>query len=120
MISSLTLMTLFLLLRHFPCAAAGGIGYPFITTSRSRLVFKYTSMRLSPKAKAPTTLRDLAADYLARNGYAVVSVEMAALADSIEARLAIGVAVPSREFEAVLHAIYAGPYGDYHQPKVFA
>src|SRR6266516_3765211 len=43
-------MTLFLLLRHFPCAAAGGIGYPVFTTSRSRLVFKYTSICLSPKA----------------------------------------------------------------------
>ena len=68
----------------------------------------------------PTNLLDLAADYLARNGYAVVSAKIAALADSIEARLAIGVAIPSHEFEAVLFSIYAGPYGDYHQPKVFA
>jgi hypothetical protein len=44
----LTLITLFLLLRHFPCAAMGGIGNPFFTTSRSRLVLKYTSMSLPP------------------------------------------------------------------------
>ena len=61
-----------------------------------------------------------AEDTLARAGYAVVSAEIGALANGIEARLSIGVAVPSREFEAVLYAVYAGRCGDYHTAKVFA
>jgi hypothetical protein len=36
-------MTLFLLFCHFPRSPIGGIGKPFLTTSRSRLVLKYTS-----------------------------------------------------------------------------
>ena len=65
-------------------------------------------------------LRALAEDMLARAGFAVVSQETMALVESIERRLTIGVSVPSADFEAVLYAIYAGPYGDYHQSKVFA
>jgi hypothetical protein len=68
----------------------------------------------------PRDLLEWAEDYVARAGYAVVSAEIAALADSIDARLAIGAHVPLCELEAVLYAIYAGPYGDYHQPRVFA
>ena len=42
---------------------------------------------------------------------------MGTLFDSIEVRLSIGAAVPSTEFQAVLYAIYADPYGDYHRCK---
>ena len=63
---------------------------------------------------------DLAEDILARAGYAVLSPEMGRLFESIEARLAIRAAVPCSDFQAVLYAIYAGPYGDYHQCRVFA
>ena len=73
-------------------------------------------MTYIPKQE-PRDLLDLAADYLARNGYAVVSAQIAELAHSIEARVAIGVAVPLHEFEAVLFGIFAGPY---HQHRVFA
>ena len=58
-----------------------------------------------------------AEDTLARAGYAVLSPKMGALFDSIEARLLIGAAVPSSDFQAVLYAIYADPYGDYHRCK---
>jgi hypothetical protein len=57
---------------------------------------------------------------MARAGYAVLSNNMGALFESVEARLAIGAPVPSADFEAVLYAVYAGPYGDYHQARVFA
>ena len=57
---------------------------------------------------------DLAEDALARGGYAVLSPEMGSLFESIEARLSIRAAVRCSEFQAVLYAIYAGPYGDYH------
>ena len=60
------------------------------------------------------------AGWLARRGYVVLSPEMGRLFESIEARLSIGVAVPMHEFDAVLYAIYAGPYGDYHTAKAFA
>jgi hypothetical protein len=39
---------------------------------------------------------------------------------SIERRIALGIDVPLCEFEAVLFACYAGPYGDFHTAKVFA
>lgn len=42
---------------------------------------------------------------------------MGTLFESIEARLSIGAAVPSSDFQAVLYAIYAGSYGDYHRCK---
>jgi hypothetical protein len=54
-------------------------------------------------------------DTLARAGLAVLSPEMGSLFESIEARLLLRAAVSSYEFQAVLYAIYAGPYGDYHQ-----
>jgi hypothetical protein len=59
-------------------------------------------------------------DALARNGIAVLSPEMGSLFNSIEHRLSIRAAVPCRDFQAVLYAIYAGPYGDYNQCRVFA
>ena len=62
---------------------------------------------------------DMAADYLARCGYAVVSAEIAA-PDSIERDWRSVLAVPSQEFEAVVYAIYAGPYGDHHRAHMFA
>jgi hypothetical protein len=52
--------------------------------------------------------------------YAVLSAEMADLFVSIERRIALGIDVPLCEFEAVLFACYAGPYGDFHTAKVFA
>ena len=51
---------------------------------------------------------------------AIVSREIFKLADEITHRFDAGLPVPSEHIEAVLYAIYAGPYGDYHQPKVFA
>ncbi len=57
---------------------------------------------------------------LASAGFAVVSRETLAAVERIEARLAIGVAAPNADFKAVLYAVYAGPYGDYHQARVFA
>jgi hypothetical protein len=57
---------------------------------------------------------------LARAGVAIVSRDIAKLAHDIERRLDAGLSVPSQHVEAVLYAIYAGPYGDYHLPKVFA
>ena len=59
-------------------------------------------------------------DALARAGIAVLSPSMNSLFESIEARLAIRAAVHCSEFQAVLYAIYAGPYGDYNKRKVFA
>ena len=59
-------------------------------------------------------------DVLARAGIAVLSPEMNSLFESIEARLAIRAAVRCSEFQAVLYAIYASPYGDYHTAKVYA
>ena len=53
-------------------------------------------------------------------GFAVVSRETLAAVERIEARLTIGVAVPSADLEAVLYAVYSGPYGEYHQAQVFA
>jgi hypothetical protein len=76
-------------------------------------------MTYIPKQQ-PRDLLEWAEDYVARAGYVVLSAEMGALFESIEARLSLGAFVPSHEFDAVLFAIYAGPYGDYHQPKVFA
>jgi hypothetical protein len=70
--------------------------------------------------RPPPDLVAFAGDLLARAGFAVVSAETYALLESIERRLAIGAAVPSSDFEAVLYAIYAGPYGDYHRAEVFA
>ena len=58
-------------------------------------------------------------DTLARGGYAVLSPEMGRLFESIEARLSIRAAVRCSEFQAVLYAIYAGPFGDHHQCRVF-
>jgi len=63
---------------------------------------------------------DLAEDTLARGGHAVLSPAMGSLFNSIEHRLSIRAAVRCSEFQAVLYAIYAGPYGDYHTAKVFA
>lgn len=57
---------------------------------------------------------------LACTGYATLSPAMAELFESIEVRLSIGVAIPSADFEAVLYAIYAGPYGDFNRAQVFA
>jgi hypothetical protein len=57
---------------------------------------------------------------LARAGYAVLSTEMHALAVSIELRISIGVDVPWHEYEAILFAIYASAYGDYHEALVTA
>jgi len=57
---------------------------------------------------------------MASAGFAVVSRETLAAVERIEVRLGIGVAVPTVDFEAVLYAVYAGPYGDYHQARVFA
>jgi hypothetical protein len=59
-------------------------------------------------------------DTLARAGFAVLSPAMGSLFESIEARLAIRAAVHCSEFQAVLYAVYAGPYGDYHRCKAFA
>ena len=50
----------------------------------------------------------------------VLSPEMGSLFESIELRLSIRAAVRCSEFQAVLYAIYAGPYGDYHQCREFA
>jgi hypothetical protein len=61
-----------------------------------------------------------AEDRLAQAGYAVLSPSMNSLFESIEGRLAIRAAVAMHEYQAVLYAIYAGPYGDYHQAQVFA
>jgi hypothetical protein len=44
---------------------------------------------------------------------------MSGLFESIEDRLLIRAAVRCSEFQAVLYAIYAGPYGDY-QRRAFA
>ena len=59
-------------------------------------------------------------DTLARAGFAVLSPSMNSLFESIEARLAIRAAVAMHEYQAVLYAIYAGPYGDHHTAKVYA
>jgi hypothetical protein len=69
---------------------------------------------------APHELVAFAEDLLARAGFAVISAETYVLFESIERRLAIGAAVPIANFEAVLYAAYAAPYGDYHQAQVFA
>jgi hypothetical protein len=67
-----------------------------------------------------TNDHDLAEDTLARGGYAVLSPSMNSLFESIEIRLSIRAAVRCSEYQAVLYAIYSGPYADYHTAKVFA
>ncbi len=58
-----------------------------------------------------------AEDYLARRGYAVVSVETMRAIERIEAA---PYAATEREYSEVLYAIYSGPLGEYHPRKVFA
>jgi hypothetical protein len=53
-------------------------------------------------------------------GFAVLSQPMAALFESVELRISIGADVSWGEFEAVLFAVYSGPYGDYHRALTFA
>ena len=65
-------------------------------------------------------LLTLIEDELAQVGVVVMSRETAELFVTIKRRLAIGATVPPADFEAVLYAVYAGPYGDYHQAQVFA
>jgi hypothetical protein len=60
------------------------------------------------------------ADYLAQAGEAVVSKDTETLIVSIERRLDARIAIPSRDSEAVLYAIYSGAYGDYHRARAFA
>ena len=68
----------------------------------------------------PAWVFDWVEHALARAGVAIVSPEIFDLADGISHRIDTGLPVPSEHMEAVLYAIYAGPYGDYHLPKVFA
>jgi hypothetical protein len=70
--------------------------------------------------RVPAWVFDWVEHALARAGVAIVSREIAALAKDIDARLDAGLPVPPQHIEAVLYAVYAGPYGDYHQAKVFA
>jgi len=70
--------------------------------------------------QAFSALLDLAEDRLARAGIAVVSSETAALIEDVERRIGAGSHVSSAEYEAILYAVYSGPYGEYHRAKVFA
>ncbi|PTE07395.1 hypothetical protein [Mesorhizobium helmanticense] len=54
---------------------------------------------------------------LAIAGFAVVSREIDAEIKRIEA---LRYDVPLRELEAVLYAVYSGPYGEYHRPSTSA
>ena len=45
---------------------------------------------------------------------------MGGLFESIEDRLSIRAFVSGYEYQAVLYAIYAGPFGDYHTAKMRA
>jgi hypothetical protein len=54
------------------------------------------------------------------HGGAVLSRTMGDLAESIEARLGIGVAVPLWELEAILFAIFSSPYGTYYSARMLA
>jgi hypothetical protein len=66
------------------------------------------------------TLVELAEDRLARDGFAVVSIETAALGADIERRIDAALPVSFDEFQRFLYAIFASSYGEYHQAKVFA
>lgn len=82
-----------------------------------------TSNRLDPDLWLQATPAErteaftLAEDILARNGYAVVSTEIAQLMDKINASPPTAT---SAECSAVMYAIYAGRFGDYWPCKVFA
>jgi hypothetical protein len=60
---------------------------------------------------------DTAEHVLAASGRAVVSSEIGAEIERIERER---YRVPLAAMEAVLYAIYSGPYGDYHRAKQFA
>jgi hypothetical protein len=66
------------------------------------------------------TLLELIEDRLARAGFALVSIETAALGADIERRIDAALPVTSDEFLRFLYAIFASSYGDYHQAQVFA
>ncbi len=66
------------------------------------------------------SVHDAGEHQLARAGIAVVSAETAALIENVEHRIRASLPVSSAEFEAILYAIYSGPYGEYHRPKVIA
>jgi hypothetical protein len=66
------------------------------------------------------TILELIEDRLARAGFALVSIETAALGADIERRSEASLPVSTDEFQRFLYAIFASSYGDYHQAQVFA
>ena len=68
----------------------------------------------------PNDVLEQVAEWLARRGYALVSVETGALLERVEAKLSIGVDVPLHQLETILYAVYSGPFGDFNTAKVYA
>ena len=66
------------------------------------------------------TLLELIEDRFARAGFALVSIETAALGADIERRIEAALPVSTDEFQRFLYAVFSSPYGTYHAPRVLA